>query len=348
MYKELVSIVVTLYNKQDTLQSCISSIQDQTYKNLEIILVNDASTDMTLQLCEEIAIKDSRIVLVDKKNNEGLSSARATGVDISHGSWILFMDGDDRMFPDLIESLMLHSKHETDVDIVSCLRIFSETPESEKKPSRIGAYFVDAGRNAANRIYRDKWIDTTLVCKLYRKQFMDKFHLYHYKEKCPYMFLEDYLMTPVFFCYARRIVVVEDAFWVHREDCNSISRSGALSGWNYDHIEAGRIVVEFCRKNSLDRLLEKELSKYIAHLLRIWVLMDFSKIEKEKKKEIQNRIRFYYMHYRGMYKEMSEDNFIRKYIFLMFRYSKVVWSKMIKNLYYKQYKKHVKSGGMKT
>lgn len=89
------SIVVAAYNVEKYIRRCLDSLVRQTYKKVEIIVVNDCSTDNTSSICHEYAIKDNRIHIIDKDVNEGLSLARNSGVDICSGDYVTFVDGDD-------------------------------------------------------------------------------------------------------------------------------------------------------------------------------------------------------------------------------------------------------------
>ena len=94
MENDLVSIVVPIYNVEKYLKKCIDSIINQTYKNIEIILVDDGSTDNCGKICDEYTKTDNRIVVIHKKNG-GLSDARNAGLDIAKGKYIAFVDSDD-------------------------------------------------------------------------------------------------------------------------------------------------------------------------------------------------------------------------------------------------------------
>ncbi|MBQ2687756.1 MAG: glycosyltransferase family 2 protein [Clostridia bacterium] len=89
-----ISIVVPIYNAEKTLERCVSSLINQTYENIEIILVNDGSKDNSLDLCKKFEAQDSRIVVIDKPNG-GVSSARNAGLDIATGEFVMFCDSDD-------------------------------------------------------------------------------------------------------------------------------------------------------------------------------------------------------------------------------------------------------------
>lgn len=105
----LISIIIPIYNLATYLFQCIHSITVQTYENLEIILVDDGSTDNALEICEFFRKKDSRIKLITQKNS-GLVSARKAGVAISTGDYIFYVDGDDWIDPGCIEEYLKHLK----------------------------------------------------------------------------------------------------------------------------------------------------------------------------------------------------------------------------------------------
>ena len=103
--KQKVSIIVPVYNVEEYFEECIQSIISQTYTNIEIILVDDGSTDGSGRMCDEYAKQDPRIVVVHKENG-GLSSARNAGLDVATGEYIQFIDSDDYIAPIMTEDLM--------------------------------------------------------------------------------------------------------------------------------------------------------------------------------------------------------------------------------------------------
>ena len=118
MEKEaLVSLIVTAYNQEHYLRECLDSVIRQTYCNLEVILVDDGSTDDSELICDEYAKRDSRMTVIHL-NNSGVSNARNQGIDASHGDYLMFLDGDDLISPRLVETLVaIHSGEE---DTISC------------------------------------------------------------------------------------------------------------------------------------------------------------------------------------------------------------------------------------
>ena len=105
MLNPLVSIIIPSYNIAPYIGHCLKSILVQTYKNLQIIVVNDGSTDETLAVVEKVASDDSRIVIINKPN-EGVSVARNYGIEAAAGDYIMFVDGDDWIDENMVESLV--------------------------------------------------------------------------------------------------------------------------------------------------------------------------------------------------------------------------------------------------
>ena len=116
MKEGLISIIIPMYNEEKNISNCIESIINQTYNNIEIILVNDGSTDNTKQICEKYSKKDKRIILINKIN-EGVSIARNIGIQKANGEYITFIDSDDTLELDAYETCIKEMKKEN-ADIV--------------------------------------------------------------------------------------------------------------------------------------------------------------------------------------------------------------------------------------
>lgn len=104
--KDLVSIIIPVYNVESLVKRCINSVQKQKYKNIEVIIVDDGSTDASKTVCDEMALLDSRLTVIHKSNG-GLSSARNIGIKAAHGKYIAFVDSDDFIHEDYI--LVMHN-----------------------------------------------------------------------------------------------------------------------------------------------------------------------------------------------------------------------------------------------
>lgn len=114
-----VSIIVPAYNVERYLQKCVDSLLLQTYTDLEILLIDDCSRDRTGLLCDRMAKKDKRIVVIHNSKNQGLPTVRNIGIDNSTGEYVMFADADDWMDAEAV-SVMLHAIEEQNLDIVYC------------------------------------------------------------------------------------------------------------------------------------------------------------------------------------------------------------------------------------
>lgn len=125
-----VSVLLPVYNVEKYLGQCLDSVIHQTLRNIEIICVNDGSTDSSLDILKKYAAKDSRIKIINKKNG-GLPSARNAGLDAATGEYISFIDSDDYIQPDMMSVLYKHAK-DTKAEIVICgANVFPETPHAD-------------------------------------------------------------------------------------------------------------------------------------------------------------------------------------------------------------------------
>ena len=118
----LVSVIIPTYNSENTLKLCLDSVINQSYHNLEILIVNDGSTDNSQALLDQYLAIDNRITII-KKVNEGLVLARKTGIDAAHGKYIQYLDSDDFLELDAIEALVIKAE-ETSADIVASPFVF--------------------------------------------------------------------------------------------------------------------------------------------------------------------------------------------------------------------------------
>ena len=118
MENNLISIIVPIYNSENYIKKCLDSILAQTYSNLEVILIDDGSTDNSYNICKDYQKKDNRIVLLQQKN-AGVSRARNHGLEVAKGEYIGFVDSDDYIEPEMYE-ILLNSIIESNSKIAIC------------------------------------------------------------------------------------------------------------------------------------------------------------------------------------------------------------------------------------
>lgn len=165
--EDLISVIVPVYNVEKYLKRCVDSILNQTYKNLEIILVDDGSPDRCGKICDEYAVKDNRVKVIHKENG-GLSDARNTGIDVAKGKYISFIDSDDYVeneYVELLYTALINDR--TDMAIGSHKVIYEEGAVLEKATKEKS---VLQPEEVLNRILYDNGIDLSAWAKLYKSQ----------------------------------------------------------------------------------------------------------------------------------------------------------------------------------
>lgn len=168
LMKDKISIIVPIYNAEKYLRECLDSLINQTYTNLEIILVNDGSKDSSYAIAKEYALKDNRIKLYTKENG-GLSDARNFGLERATGKYIGFTDNDDKAFPNQFERLY-QMITENDSDMAICSFVKSDE-ELKNEEIIVNTYNI---QEIFDDIILDK-IHAYVWKKLYKKEYFDEF-----------------------------------------------------------------------------------------------------------------------------------------------------------------------------
>lgn len=165
-----ISIIVPVYNTEKYLHRCLNSIINQSYENLEVILVDDGSTDSSPAICDEFAEKDSRIKVIHKVN-EGVSIARNTGISVATGEYLSFVDSDDFIDKAMLERLMNNAvKNDADISICG----FNETTKDSCECVYIDDECVFDSQRALEHLYIDMdFCFVTLWGKIYKRHLFD-------------------------------------------------------------------------------------------------------------------------------------------------------------------------------
>lgn len=229
--KPYLSIIIPIYNIDNVfLRRCIESVMQQTLKELEIILINDGSTDINKSICEEYAMLDSRITLFNQKN-KGVSVARNKGMELSRADWIMFVDADDYLSENICEKA--YSKAiEYNVDIVQ----FAYTYKSEDKIDKTKNENFGDGREPflLDAKYRLKFIENILHVnddlrpmylsvpwgKIYRKSLITKNNL----EFVPGLArMQDMIFNVYVFQFTKNILYIDDIGYYYNRTNNSVT-----------------------------------------------------------------------------------------------------------------------------
>ncbi len=166
--EKLISIIVPVYNVEQYLKECLDSLISQTYKNIEIIIVDDGSTDKSGTICDKYAKKDNRIKVVHKENG-GVSSARNTGISIANGEYITFVDSDDYIYKDAIYNLYdscINSNSDMAIGGVKDFKDGKIVCTSLKKNKILNT------EEALKYFFNEKYFKCTVWAKIYKKSLM--------------------------------------------------------------------------------------------------------------------------------------------------------------------------------
>ncbi len=229
-----VSVIIPVYNIEDAVGTCLRSVMGQTFRDLEIIVVNDGSTDNSLKVIREHAATDSRIVIVDKQN-EGLAFARRSGVQAARGEFVQHLDGDDYLEPDAIEVLYAAAVAEG-ADMV-VFPFYFDYP-GKRRAARLETGVYDPVSYLYSMAFcRNYWAAWS---HLHRRSLYDgvSFAKLNYGE--------DVYLTSQLTCNARRIVVIDSNPLLHYIIRNDSISFGKFSDAKARDIETyPRLVREF-------------------------------------------------------------------------------------------------------
>ena len=245
------SIVIPVYRVEQTLARCVDSVLGQSFDDYEIILVDDGSPDQSGRICDDYALRDSRIRVVHKSNG-GLSSARNTGIDISRGDYITFIDSDDFIGDNTLAILMSRLNAHPDYDILE-YPVCWHHGAPDQVVRKFGAHEYDD--------MRSYWLDGkaythTYACnKIYVRRLFDSVRYPHSR------LFEDALTLPHLLEHARLVATTEEGMYYYTENPAGITSNPGDNGLS-DLLDA--------HVQQLHALgLTEQLTEYYCHVLNI-------------------------------------------------------------------------------
>jgi len=286
--KELISVIVPVYNVRSYLEKCFESIAGQNYRNLEIILVDDGSTDGSGELCEELARRDSRVRVIHKKNG-GLGSARNAGIDAARGEILNFVDSDDWIEPGMYDTLT-EIMHREDAQIIACgIKKVSETGEVSYYQDNLEERRVYTREEALIELPKNERLSNSMCNKLFRRETIQGLHI---NEQ---IFYEDNPFTPQCFARADKIAYTAEPFYCYFERTGSISRK-EFSVREFDRVTADRMRLDFYHEH-FPQCESAAAIAYIGSGLKVYYQSRGCQEAKEQraqlKEELKRTIRYY-------------------------------------------------------
>ena len=249
----MISVVVPVYNVSQYLQSCMASIFAQDIDKIEIILVDDGSTDNSGELCDQYARGDSSVKVIHQKN-AGLSAARNAGIEIAQGEFITFVDSDDMLAPNFIgTALELAEQDQADFIAFSNIRCEADAQWPIECPKSEGCevHTYDDRDQKMQKFLIGNEIGTTAWAKVYRRALFEKIRYpvgkYH----------EDVFTTYKVVDKASKIVTTSQVGYIYRKSPNSITTSG-FSEKRLDSVEGKLQQLSFIQENYPSQQKEAE------------------------------------------------------------------------------------------
>ncbi|KRL97686.1 glycosyltransferase family 2 protein [Liquorilactobacillus satsumensis] len=299
-----ISVVVPVYNVAEYLQRCIESLRKQTMTAFEIILVDDGSTDSSGSICQSYSQKYPQLIKYYKKKNGGLSDARNYGMQFATGQYLLFIDSDDYVEPQMLANMYQQSAQGTK-KIVECNFVWENG--AQRKPDQavvydsIATYLVKGRVVAWNKLYRRDWLTeigvTFPVGKLYEDQafffktaaFLNNVTEIAVDRNCEV----HYVQRASSISYAQNTKVA-DIFWIYQDILNFYHTRGCYSEY------AQELEYRFCRNlfgnvliRKVRKIKNKELKKQLLDQIWEWTQKWFPHWKKNRYLLEKNKVNYY-------------------------------------------------------
>lgn len=278
----MISVIVPVYNTAPYLNQCLSSILTQTYSDLEIICINDGSTDESLKILQTIAQNDPRVIVLSQENS-GVSAARNAGLEMAHGDYVAFVDSDDELEPDMYETLLnLATDYHADIAHCGYKKIHLDGTEKDVQGTKKllvqdsweAAYCLLAGENFTGGLWN----------KLYKRELFSDVHF-----DTSLKINEDVLVNVQVFCKAKKLVFFDvPKYHYFERQGSSCSRTNLLRK-KQDCVAAAEKMLELCRNTPIESICAKRLQVMLTDLYRTYLLTDKQGTEAERE-DIHNQI----------------------------------------------------------
>lgn len=270
-----VSVIIPVYNVEKYLEECIESVLKQTYKNLEIILVDDGSKDNSGNICDEYAKKDERIKVIHKTNG-GLSDARNAGIDIAKGEYITFLDSDDFIEEDMYEFLVKNiEKANADISVCQVYYVYKDSKQTTHTPD---VYLEMNSCDAIKYVNMLGYYTVAAYDKLYKREIFEGIRYPVGKVN------EDWYVICEVFDKANKIVYSSEPKYNYRKRKGSITDDKKI---NLGMMDASKQCLEFV-KQKYPEAVQMATQMYIYASMNTYNTI---KHKTQKAKEIKRKIR---------------------------------------------------------
>lgn len=304
---DLISVIVPVYNVEKYLSRCLESIINQTYKNIEVVCIDDGSPDKSINILKEYEKKDKRIKII-RQENKGLSGARNTGIENSKGEYVFFIDSDDYLPKNAIKSLHKEiKKNRSDI----CIGSYYKTYKNKEIKFSLSNKLYTSFKEYLDYSMKNREFNANVWNKLYKINIIKENKIF-FKEKVLY---EDLLFTIQYLSYCKKISTLNDAiyyYYLERTDSivNSVTKKDLDVFQNIIDIE------NFLIYNNKNEILT---SKFFQNYIFEWLLSaTASKLFKNRNIEMAE----------NMYELIKNNEVFKKY-YRLYQKNKILGAKKI-------------------
>lgn len=336
----MISVIIPMFNQALYIGDTIESLLNQTYKDFELLLIDDGSSDGTVEIAEGYAEKDSRITVVRKKHS-GLSETRNEGVLRAGGEYILFFDGDDIVAPYTLEH-MIKSREDSALVYVGADNVTSQMIERWEWNITFPQLHRKAfsGHEMFCMLYDHKgydYIKGVLWGMLIPKAYFDKMKPEIYEDRAclPITFLEDIHLTYRFFWNAEKVVFLNQVYVLHRLFNNSLSRRLKPDEYAFELMTAGQIQLEYLIRKKEKDCFQLALPEYLKTIMKLcWQVGRYEEDQIKKEKTMKSIINSFGQYYHFYKKNCCRDGIIQKISVCLFYYSPQIWNVCVGDIWF--------------
>jgi glycosyltransferase involved in cell wall biosynthesis len=293
-----ISIIVPVYNTSRYLRQCLDSIICQTFKSIEIICINDASSDNSLEILEEYSKKDNRIKVINLQQNRGLGAVRNIGLSVAQGEYIGFVDSDDWIETNMYEKLVEASLDRGNVDLVTSSKIYQNNKDNRKIIDHISLQLSYSSKEEINR-YVCKNLSAALWMNIIKRELFFNNALFFAED----LMHEDVPIAHALYCSASSIAIVDMPFYHYRVNMQSLTN--AAKDNRFDLLTTCVMYLENMKRLGFYNLYRDECdfwfyTRYYCRMIST-CFMVFPTIRKDYIRKIKNNFSKYVDIYKNKY-----------------------------------------------
>ncbi len=333
------SVIIPVYNGARYLEDTLDSILGQTYQDFELILVDDGSTDRTVNICDEYARKDARIKVCHQENS-GMSKARDIGYQMAlPETSIAFLDGDDIFAPTMFEDMMKYK--DSDLVYTCFVNIVSDKMADYVFESDMSVEHM-LGKEMLDRLFTPNKNKGNMGClwgTLIKREFYQRMEpiIREVEEILPQNYLNDVYCIPRFLYNAENTTLLNNVYVLHRVSKYTDSRLLKPNALHYELALANKMNLDYYKEKGCGYAYEKHMIGFYLSILKLWYQIITQENDEEKKERYLKQIQTYYDEYYLELEHLKCNSLgekIIKWTVMLFGKNKKLWKLLVGDIRY--------------